>query len=191
VTAFGQSDWPIEVNGLVPPQPRQLSNPERSVRALLEDKGPGWREARVELHGRFAFPAACLVFALVAVPIGAQPRRGGRAAGSLIAVILIALYYLLFVMGAGLARQGAVSPAGGIWISNIVLATLGLSLLPRMEQFRGESHWLRAMGFFKSRMRLRRGVRRRRACVLRPRDRPMEMADCKKRALPAVRVFRG
>src|SRR4029077_13503786 len=35
VTAFGQSDWPIEVNGLVPAQPRQLSNPERSVRSLL------------------------------------------------------------------------------------------------------------------------------------------------------------
>src|SRR6266852_3568411 len=156
VTAFGQSDWPIEVNGLVPTQPRQLSNPERSVRTLLEDKGPGWRDARVELHGRLAFPVACFVFALVAVPIGAQPRRGGRAAGSLIAVILIALYYLLFVMGAGLARQGAVSPAGGIWLSNIVLAILGLSLLPRMEQFRGESHWLRPLGFFRSRMRLLR-----------------------------------
>src|SRR5438445_4343616 len=156
VTAFGQSDWPIEVNGLVPAQPRQLSNPERSVRALLEDKGPGWRDARVDLHGRFAFPVACFVFALVAVPIGAQPRRGGRAAGSLFALILIALYYLLFVMGAGLARQGAFSPAGGIWISNIVLAVLGLSLLPRMEQFRGESHWLRPLGFFKSRLRLRR-----------------------------------
>jgi len=160
VTAFGQSDWPIEVNGLVPAQPRQLSNPERSVRALLEDKGPRWRDARVELHGRFAFPVACFVFALVAVPIGAQPRRGGRAAGSLIAVILIALYYLLFVMGAGLARQGAVSPAAGIWISNIVLAILGLSLLPRMEQFRGESPWLRPLGFFRSRMRL---LRRRKA----------------------------
>src|SRR3989475_9299398 len=160
VTAFGQSDWPIEVNGLVPAQPRQLSNPERSVRALLEDKGPGWRDARVDLHGRFAFPVACFVFALVAVSIGSAPRAGWGAAGSLIAVILIALYYLLFVMGAGLARQGAVSPAGGIWISNIVLALLGLSLLPRMEQFRGESHWLRPLGFFKSRIRL---LRRRKA----------------------------
>src|SRR6202795_2434770 len=171
VTAFGQSDWPIEFSGLVPAQPRQLSNPERPVRALLEEKGPGWRDARVELQGRFAFPVACLVFALVAVPIGAQPRRGGRAAGSLIAVILIALYYLLFVMGAGLARQGAVSPAGGIWISNIVLAILGLSLLPRMEQFRGESHWLRPLGFFKSRIRLlrrRKAQARVRSAIARP-----------------------
>ena len=147
MTAFGQSDWPIEVNGLVPAQPRQLSNPERSVRALLEDKGPGWRDARVELHGRFAFPVACFVFALVAVPIGAQPRRGGRAAGSLIAVILIASYYLLFVMGADLrVKEAFRRPQESD--PPILLAILGMSMLPRMEQFRGESHWLRPLGIF-------------------------------------------
>jgi LPS export ABC transporter permease LptF/LPS export ABC transporter permease LptG len=160
VTAFGQSDLPIEFSGLGSAQPRQLSNPERSVRELLADKGPGWREARVELHGRFAFPVACFVFALVAVPLGAQPRRGGRAAGSLLAVVLIASYYLLFVMGAGLARQGKLSPAEGIWIGNGVLAALGFALLPRMEQFRGESRWLRPFGYLKTWMRL---LRRRKA----------------------------
>ncbi len=154
VTAFGQSDWPIEVTGLVPSQPRQLSNPERSARALLADQGPGWREARVELHRRLAFPAACLAFALIAVPLGAQPRRGGRAAGSLIAVLLIAGYYLLFIMGAGLARQGTVTPAAGLWIANALLAVVGLALLPRMEQFRGESRWLSPFGRFRTWFRL-------------------------------------
>src|SRR5579863_8080569 len=162
VTAFGQSDWPIEVNGLVPSKPRQLSNPERSVRELLATKDAGWREARVELHRRLAFPAACLVFALVAVPLGAQPRRGGRAAGSLLAVIIIASYYLLTVIGAGLARQGHVSPAVGIWGADILLAILGLALLPRMEQFRGESRWMNPMVRFRSWGRL---LRRRKARV--------------------------
>jgi LPS export ABC transporter permease LptG len=156
VTAFGQSDWPIEASGLGSAQPRQLSNPERSFGALLNDHGPGWREARVELHHRFAFPAACLVFALIAVPLGAQPRRGGRAAGSLIAVLLIAAYYLLSVFGAGLAREGTVPPSLGIWIANILLGIFGLALLPRMEQFRGESSWLRSLGYFKRWLRLRR-----------------------------------
>jgi len=156
VTAFGQSDWPIEVNGLSVAEPRQLSNPERSVRQLLSDNGPGWREARVEFHRRFAFPVACLVFALVAVPLGAQPRRGGRAAGSLIAVVVIASYYLMLVMGAGLARQGKVLPSEGIWIADSVLATLGFALLPRMEQFRGESRWLRPFGYIKKWIRLQR-----------------------------------
>lgn len=143
VTAFGQSDWPIEVTGLMPAQPRQVRNDERPLHDLARESGPGWREARVELHRRLAFPVACFAFALIAVPIGAQPRRGGRAAGSLIAVLLIATYYLLLIMGSGLARQGTVSPAIGLWMANILLAIAGLALLPRMEQFRGESRWLR------------------------------------------------
>jgi LPS export ABC transporter permease LptF/LPS export ABC transporter permease LptG len=156
VTAFGRSDWPIEVTGLVPAQPRQLSNSERSVKELASERGPGWGEARVELHRRFAFPVACLAFALVAVPLGAQPRRGGRAAGTLLAVVLIASYYLLLAMGANLARQGTLLPSEGIWLANLVLAILGFTLLPRMEQFRGESRWLRPIGYFKRWVRLQR-----------------------------------
>jgi len=160
VTAFGQSDWPIEFSGLAAAEPRQINNSERSVRELLNDKGPGWREARVELHRRFAFPIACFAFALIAVPLGAQPRRGGRAAGALLAVILIASYYLLTVVGAGFARQGTLPPAAGIWIANAVVFALGLALLPRMEQFRGETWWFRPAAYFQSRRRL---LRRRRA----------------------------
>jgi LPS export ABC transporter permease LptF/LPS export ABC transporter permease LptG len=138
VTVFGRSDWPVEVVGLTPTKERELSNPERSVRDLWHDHGKGWRDARVELHQRFAFPIACFVFALIAVPLGAQPRRGGRAAGTLLAILVIAGYYLLFIMGAGLARQGAVTPAVGMWIANVVLALVGLALLPRMEMYRSE-----------------------------------------------------
>jgi LPS export ABC transporter permease LptF/LPS export ABC transporter permease LptG len=160
VTAFGQSDWPIDVTGLGSAQPRQRSIPELSMRELVAAKEAGSREASVELHTRLAFPVACLVFALVAVPLGAQPRRGGRAAGSLLGVALIAEYYLLLILGAGLARQGKIAPATGIWMANVLLAALGVALLPRMEQFRGESRWLRPLGYFSRRMRL---ARRRRA----------------------------
>jgi len=167
VTSFGQSDWPLEVNGLVPAQPRELSNSERSLRELLNSHDANWREARVELHRRLAFPVACLAFALIAVPLGAQPRRGGRAAGSLIAVIIIASYYLLTVIGAGFARQGTLTPSLGIWGANILLAILGLALLPRMEQFRGESRWMQPMVRFRSWGRLlRRRKSRARAAAI-------------------------
>jgi len=167
VTAFGQTDWPIDVNNLIPAKQRQLSNPERSFSSLLHDDGPAWREARVELHRRFAFPFACIVFALVAVPLGAQPRRGGRAAGSLIAVAMIAGYYLLFVTGAGMARQGTVAPVVGIWIANVILAAFGIALLPRMEQFRGESRWLHPTSPIRTRLRLLRRKARARTAALR------------------------
>jgi len=97
---------------------------------------------------------ACFAFALIAVPLGAQPRRGGRAAGSLIAVLLIAAYYLLFIVGTGVAREGTVPPALGLWMANALLAMVGLALLPRMEQFRGESRWLQPLGRFRTWVRL-------------------------------------
>jgi len=146
VTGFGQSDWPSRSAGWCRRACDKLSNPERPLGELAHDNTPGWREARVEMYRRFAFPAACFAFALIAVRLGAQPRRGGRAAGSLIAVVLIASYYLLLIMGAGMARQGTVSPATGMWIADAVLALAGLALLPRMEQFRGRADGSRALG---------------------------------------------
>lgn len=154
VTAFGQSDWPIEITALVPVETRRISDPERSSREVLRESGAHWREARVELHRRLAFPVACLAFALIGVPLGAQPRRAGRAAGSLIALMLSAAYYLMFITGAGLARQGTIQPATGLWAANVLLTVVGLGLLPRMEQFRGESQWLRWFG------QVRRWIRR-------------------------------
>lgn len=142
VTQFGQSDLPIEVTGLVPAKERSLSNQERPVAELWRDNGPTWREARVELNRRIAFPFACVFFALVAVPLGSQPRRGGRAAGTLLAVLLIASYYLMFITGTALARRGALPVPVGIWIANLALGVLGLVLLPHMEQLRGDNRWL-------------------------------------------------
>jgi LPS export ABC transporter permease LptF/LPS export ABC transporter permease LptG len=154
VTSFGESDWPIEISELAPSRPRQPGNPERSLRELWHDRGPRWREARIEVYRRFAFPAACLVFALIAVPFGAQPRRGGRAAGSILAILLIAAYYLLFIFGAGLARAGTLSPITGVWLANFALAALGILLLPRMERIRGDARWYRPVARFRIWLRL-------------------------------------
>lgn len=160
LTSFGDSDWPLEVSTIAPATRPPLSLPEHSAAELLAAQGLDWREARVEFHRRLAFPAACLVFALVAVPLGARPRRGGRAAGFLLAVLLIAGYYLLFILGAGLARRGLVPPWLGIWGANLSLGLLGLFLLPRMEQYRGESPFSRALGRLSRQLRVLRGKMR-------------------------------
>ena len=109
---------------------------ERSITELLAEKGPRWRDARVEFHRRIAFPAACLVFALLGVPIGVRPRRGGRAAGLILTLVLIGGYYFLFVTGAHMAQQGSIAPWAGIWAGNIVGLILGLIFLRRIETIR-------------------------------------------------------
>jgi LPS export ABC transporter permease LptF/LPS export ABC transporter permease LptG len=162
VTAFERSDWPIEFTSLDTEKVRVLSNPERSLSDLWHDRGPRWRDARVELYQRFAFPFACFAFALIAVPLGAQPRRGGRAAGTLLSVLIIAGYYLLFIMGAGLARQGVVPPAVGMWAANVILVLAGLALLPRMERYWSEPS---PLSFFARFVAWRRLVRQRRTRI--------------------------
>jgi LPS export ABC transporter permease LptF/LPS export ABC transporter permease LptG len=161
VTAFQRSDWPIEFNSLDAKE-RALSNPERSLTDLWHDRGTHWREARVELYQRFAFPFACFAFALIAVPLGSQPRRGGRAAGTLLSVVIIAGYYLLFIVGAGMARQGVVPPIVGMWAANLILVLIGLALLPRMERYWSEAS---PLSFVARYIAWRRLLRRRRTLL--------------------------
>ncbi len=158
ITAFGRSDWPMEFSTMLPPQERIRSYPERTLRELWNDHGPNWRDARVELNQRFAFPFACFVFALIAVPLGAQPRRGGRAAGTLLAIVIIAVYYLILVTGAGFAREGVVPSAIGIWAANVIIALIALVLFPRMERYRSET---RTPAIFARFIAFRRLIRRR------------------------------
>src|SRR5260370_325368 len=108
---------------------------------ILADHGRDAREARVEFHRRFAFPAACLVFALVALPVGSRPRRGGRAAGFVLAVALVCAYYIIFVFCAALARDGSMPIWLGIWTANILMTVAAIALLPSVESFGGET-WL-------------------------------------------------
>jgi len=95
----------------------------------------------VEAHQRLVFPVACLVFALLAVSLGARPRRGGRAVGLLIAISLLFGYYLVFIVGTGLARHGRLWPAVGVWSANALIGLLALVLLPRLEHT-SEAGWL-------------------------------------------------
>ena len=137
VTTFGESDIPVQISpASVTPKNQALTRAELSVSALLSDRGPTWRDSRVEFQNRIALPAACLVFALLGVPIGVRPRRGGRAAGLILTLVLIGGYYFLYVSGDHFARQGKISPVLGIWAANIVAAIVGLIFLRRIESIR-------------------------------------------------------
>ncbi len=137
VTTFGETDIPVDISGASSPSKNSaLSVAEEPAGALLSDKGPGWRTSRVEFQRRIAFPAACLVFALLGVPMGVRPRRGGRAGGLILTLILVGGYYFLFVSGDHLAAQGRISPFLGVWAGNIVAFILGLIMLARVENIR-------------------------------------------------------
>ena len=157
VTTFGETDIPIDVSAAAAPQRADARAPtEQSVGALLTNRNLPWRDAHVEFQRRIAFPAACLVFALLGVPIGVRPRRGGRATGLVLALALIGGYYFLFVSGDHFAAQGRLLPWVGVWAANIAGAIVGLIFLRRVEHIRKPN---RIVEWIESRWSKRRNAR--------------------------------
>ena len=139
VTDFNASDLSIDLSAAVAARNTKTLPREETTSALLHDNGPDWLESRVEFQRRFAFPCAALVFALLGIPIGVRPRRGGRAAGLILTITLIGCYYLIYVYGYEMAKQGRISPFVGVWAANIVTGILGILFLRRIESVRKAS----------------------------------------------------
>jgi LPS export ABC transporter permease LptG len=83
----------------------------------------------VELHKRFAFPAAALVFALVAFPLAVRSHRGGRSIAMAGSLVILVSYYMVMTSLEGFALRERIPAWVAIWAPNIVFAVIGLVLL--------------------------------------------------------------
>ena len=86
----------------------------------------------IEIHKRFAYPAACLVLMLVGVPLGVTSRRGGKSFAWVFTIILVFIYYLLSSTGIALGKQNWISAFFAVWSANLLFAAGGLFLLWQM-----------------------------------------------------------
>ena len=94
--------------------------------------GPDGKKYQIEMQKRFAYPAACLVLMLVAVPLGVTSRRGGKSSAWVATLALVVIYYSLSLIGIALAKQNWISAFLAVWMANILFATGGLFLLWQM-----------------------------------------------------------
>jgi LPS export ABC transporter permease LptG/LPS export ABC transporter permease LptF len=88
----------------------------------------------VEFHRRLALPTSCLVLALVGIPLGLSSRKGGKATGFVLTILLVFLYYLISLFGISLGRSGKIDPALAVWTANIAFFLAGLLLLYRVDR---------------------------------------------------------
>ncbi len=101
------------------------------LRAAIAEKTAAGRSAKteqIELHRKFSLPFACLVFGLVAIPLGLHPVRAVKSRGFSVSLALIFLYYLLLTAGEAMAGKGSLPAAIALWIPNAVFALIGLAL---------------------------------------------------------------
>lgn len=88
----------------------------------------------IEFQRRFALPGACLVLALVGIPLGLSSKKSGKSGGFVLTIVLVFAYYFVSLIGVSLARQGKVSPFLGAWLANLVFLAGGIFLLWRAEK---------------------------------------------------------
>src|SRR5580658_5382099 len=88
----------------------------------------------IEFHNRFALPTACLVLAMVGIPLGLSSKKSGKSGGFVLTIGLVFVYYFISLLGVSLAKQGRVNPAFGAWLANIVFFAAALFLLWQAER---------------------------------------------------------
>jgi LPS export ABC transporter permease LptG/LPS export ABC transporter permease LptF len=91
-------------------------------------------DARIELHQRLALPPACLLLALVGIPLGISSRKAGKSAAIVSGVFLAFLYYMGLISLIGLAKQATLPVELAVWTPNAVFAIAGVFLLARLER---------------------------------------------------------
>jgi LPS export ABC transporter permease LptG/LPS export ABC transporter permease LptF len=119
----------------------------------------------IEYHRRLSLPTACIVLALVGIPLGLSSKKGGKSSGFVLTILLVFLYYSISLIGVSFARQGHLSPAAGVWLADFVFLIGGVFLLWQSERrpieltairswFRTswfKTSWFRTSGFGTSR----------------------------------------
>lgn len=139
ISTFDVTDLPI-------PVPQNESAKESSTAPISrlstmelwrlgsDSKNPLARLELIEFHRRFALPTACLVLALVGIPLGLSSKKGGKSTGFVLTILLVFAYYFASLVGVSLARQGKVSAGFGVWLANLVFFLGGAFLLWRAER---------------------------------------------------------
>lgn len=87
----------------------------------------------MEVHRRFAFPVAPLVFALLGIAIVLTPNRprAGRSHGVAACLAWLFAYYALLSVGTAMAESGKVPPALGLWLPNMLVGLASVYLFVR------------------------------------------------------------
>jgi lipopolysaccharide export system permease protein len=83
----------------------------------------------VEIQKKLAISAACVIFALLGVPVAIRFPRGGVGLVIGTSLAVFSVYYVGLIGGEELGDRLVVSPFLAMWTPNLIFAVVGLALL--------------------------------------------------------------
>jgi lipopolysaccharide export system permease protein len=117
------------------PKEMSLRQLGRTIRSK-EVKGIKPTPEVMELHQRFSFAFAPLVFSLLGVSLAMMPTpsRTGRPWGLASCFFWLLVYYALLSMGKALGEREIILPVVGLWLPNLVLALVATHFFRKAVQ---------------------------------------------------------
>ena len=98
---------------------------------ILTEKGWKTHTHEMDLHKRFARPAAVFVFALLAIPLGIQKVRTARLTGFGVAIGVVLIYHIMSMIFDSIGESALLGPAVSVWSTNVILTAAGLYIFYR------------------------------------------------------------
>ncbi|NLO06176.1 MAG: YjgP/YjgQ family permease [candidate division WS1 bacterium] len=96
---------------------------------VREQTGADTQQLQVYLHFKYSIPGACLVFALIAAPLGHRYARRGTYVGVVVAILVVFLYNGLRSWTLAFGLAGALDPLVAGWAPDLIFGIAGLILL--------------------------------------------------------------
>lgn len=82
----------------------------------------------VEIHKKYALPAACLIFVLIGAPLGTMTKKGGFGVAASISLFFFLVYWAFLIGGEKLADRNFLPPFLVMWAANILIGIAGVIL---------------------------------------------------------------
>ena len=105
-----------------------LSSSVQIADTYYDDAASDYRVNAQEMHRKFTFPVACLLFFFVGAPLGAIVRKGGVGTPMVLAVLIFIIYYVIDTFGLKMINSGQIPVWAGMWLSSAVILPLGAFL---------------------------------------------------------------
>ncbi|MBI9031977.1 LptF/LptG family permease [bacterium] len=86
------------------------------------------RSFQVEYHKKYSLAFACLVFALIGIPIGIMTKSSGIGTSFSVSSLIFLVYYVSLIGGERLADKGLLNPWFAMWMSNILFFIIAVFL---------------------------------------------------------------